>query len=365
MNRLLSVALALLATMGLWATPEWWKSDEAGFPIERLGAAPTNPPADFWWFKEDSVDGVMEKNLYQGSLEKKKILVSAAKTPGHRIERTWQGATLVDETEYGSSGEMLGESAYSPDTPGELLWTESYEYTKGKLTKVSRSDAEGKETGSRSYRYDPDGRLLSVELGGYYGQVDVGTLGHGGLPQAFWQDAPDGTMRIELFDRLGNVASVSFIKEEKAYALQRFVYDKEGRLLSDSLDNVDEGTSVLSTYGNDGRLAARVTKKGDATIESREYQWDKAGDLIVETRSLPLPIVRIDRSWDDKGELLHEERRENGELLLVVNYEPNSVRVEETWAHGQLVVRTRFENGIKVLEEFFKDGVVVRTRNYR
>lgn len=365
MKRLPAVALALLATLGLWASPEWWKSDEAGFPVERLGAAPANPPADYWWFEEDSADGVTEKNLYQGSQEKKKILDSAAPTPRHRIERTWQGSNLVDEAEYGSGGEMLRESAYSADTPGGLLWTESYEYTKGKLTRVSRVDAEGKETGSRSYRYDPEGRLLSVELDGYYGQVDVGTLGHGGLPQAFWQDAPDGTMRIEMFDRLGNVASVSFVKGAKAYAVQRFAYDKAGRLLSDSLSNTDEGTSVLSTYGNDGRLAARVMKKGDATIESREYQWDKAGNLIVETRSLPLPIVRIDRSWDEKGKLLREERRENGELLLVVNYEPNSVRVEETWAHGQLVVKTRFENGIKVLEEFFKDGVVVRTRNYR
>ncbi|MDA8410333.1 MAG: hypothetical protein M0001_08075 [Treponema sp.] len=361
----LAFIVLFVAASGLSASPSWWKSDEAGYPIERISRKPALSAGDSWWLEIEDEKGTLTKRLFRGAEEKKRTILLAAPTQGQRLEQTWHGKVMTDEIEFGITGQMLRESSYSEEKPAELLWSETYLYDKTRLAKVIRLDAGGNETGTRSYRYDPDGRLLSVELSGYYGNVDVGTLSRSSLPRAFWQEAQDGVMRIELFDLRGNVVSVRFVKADRIRAIQHFLYDARGQLLSDTLDDVAEGTKVVSTYGPDGKLATETSSKNGSTIDSRAYQWDKEGNLVVETRSYPLPVVKIDRTWDSNGKLLREERRENGDLVLLTSYEPDSVRLEETWSENQLVVRTRFENGIKVKEEFFKDGVVVRTRNYR
>jgi len=356
--------LALAAVLSAAAESAYWKSDQAGFPIEALAGPPVSPADDYWWLEVDKSDDKETRRLFRGEDERQRIVTGPASTPGHRLESTWHGKAKVDEIEYGADGEVLRESEWSESSQDKPLWTENYEYKNGRLDKVTRLDSAGAEIGGRDYRYDPLGRLLAVDLTGYFGSTDVGTVAGSGLPEALWSDREDGTMRIELFDGTRNVSKVRIVKGDKTLMEQSFAYDEKGSLVSDSVDDAVAGTNRLSIYGADGRVSKTTVTKDGAIVESHDYLWDSSGNLVEDTRSLPTPVLKIDRSYDSKGKLVKEERREDGVLVLVTSWESDSVRIEETWSGGQVVVRTRFENGMKVREDFLQDGTIVRSRVY-
>lgn len=362
---------ALLLALGLWlaatvpsaAETEYWSSDEAGFPIARLAARPSPPAAGSWWL-ELSREGEKEtRRIFQGLEERRRVEEVPGDLPGRRLERSWEGKTLLDEIEYGPSGETLRESSWSKEGGERPLWIETYEYAEGRLLRLLRRDASGLELGSIDYRYDPKGRLLSLSLVGYYGEAELGSVPGPGLPRALWSSEGEGSLRIELFDSRGALSSTRQLAGDKVLSSRRYLYDEKGRLLSDREEGA-EGITTLSTYGEEGRLASLVKMKGEEELERHAYLWDDKGRLLSDIRSLPLPELRIDNSWDAQGSLLKVERRIGGELVLVTSYGPGDVRVEETWAGGQAVVRTRYEGGIKVREDFLKDGQVLRTRSY-
>lgn len=359
----LSLVLLLLAT-ALFAASEFWTSDEAGFPIARLATRPLRPGDDFYWLEIDRSGKGETRRLYRGAEEKQRIEIVSGGPVGGRIERTWKNQALVDEIEYGKAGETMRETAWSASEPDKPLWVETYSYEEGRLSKVSRAGSDESETGSRSYGYDPDGRLLSVELSGYYGSSAIGSLSGSALPRALWSAGDDATMRIELFDARGNLSSERLVNDGAILVLQSFNYDGSGLLLSSSTKDSRDGSLVNSTYDKTGHLASTTKEKEGRLIESRLFSWDEAGNLVLETRSFPLPILTISRSWDSKGSLVKEERREDGELVLVTSWEADDVRTEESWSHGQAVVRARYVGGIKVREDFLENGVVVRTRSY-
>lgn len=361
----LSLVLLLLLAVGLFSAPEYWSSDEAAFPIERLASRPAHPASDYYWLEIDRSGKGETRRLYLGGEEKRRVEVLPGQPGGGRIERTWESDILVDEIEYGKAGEILRESSWSASEPDKPLWVETYSYENGRLSKVSRSGPEESGNGSRSYTYDPDGHLLSVELAGYYGASDIGSLPGLSLPRALWSERDDSTMRIELFDPRGNVSSARLVKDGAILVLESFSYDGNGHLVSSRTKDSRDGSQIDSTYDKAGRLASTTTTDKTGRLgEKRLFSWDDSGNLILETRSFPPPVLTISRSWDSKGHLVKEERSEDGELVLVTTWEAGEVRIEESWYHGQAVVRTRYEGGIKVREDFLENGLVVRTRSF-
>lgn len=359
----------LLLGLGLtaWfvaASPRYWKSDEAGFPVEALSAAPKDPPPELWWLEiDDSAQGVT-KRIFRGSEEKSRIVTRPGLAPSVRVEETWHGEALVDRIDYDALGRMIAETAFSDDRSARILWVEDYVYSDGLLSLVTRRTDDGATLGTIGYRYDPRGRLLSIELSGYYGSDEIGSLEGPRLPLGQWSETSSGTMRIERFDGSGNVSSVIVFKNGETVLSSSFSYEK-GALVSEIDRSPKDGRTTRSDFGTDGRVSAKKVLDGQKLLESHRYVWDGAGNLLSETRLFPEPETKIDRSWDPKGNLIKEEHSENGNLVLVITWEPGDVRIEETWAGGQAVVRTRYVAGIKVREDFLSNGAVVRTKEYQ
>ena len=95
---------------------------------------------------------------------------------------------------------------------------------------------------------------------------------------------------------------------DSIYYTEHFVYDADGRMISQSQKNVSEMTTVREdyTYDENGNLSSKVYIAPDGSVYHRyEYAYDKNGNLICETYENFLGESKtIDYTYDTDGRLL-------------------------------------------------------------
>ena len=91
---------------------------------------------------------------------------------------------IREERSYDLSSALLQERLFGADSlPVE---TRTYLREGGRLVKIEAKDASGNAVGTRSYRYDSEGRLLGVSSEGSLGTGSAGMIARSGMPQGAW-----------------------------------------------------------------------------------------------------------------------------------------------------------------------------------
>ncbi|MEI6389053.1 MAG: hypothetical protein WCQ50_20800, partial [Spirochaetota bacterium] len=265
-----AAALALaLCLPGVAASGEfsWFRSDAAGFAIERMPdpESPKAKPLPEYWLSIETRGDSEFRNLYHaGSLVERREK-ALDKTGGGRSERVYRNGNLVSEITYGTKQEMLEEKVWAlVDGAIALSWRETCGYVSGKLVTIERFGGEGTSLGSRKYRYDPKGRLVSVELSGWYGETSDGAIPGATVPRLAWNRSKGSSiLRVERFDAAGRIATVRRADAKKDLSVIRYAYTGTGVLASSTEEDLETGLKTLTTFGPGGFASAiELSKKG-------------------------------------------------------------------------------------------------------
>ena len=115
-------------------------------------------------------------------------------------------------------------------------------------------------------------------------------------------------VRTYTYDEHSLLEQIVVSAPDSIYYTEHFVYDADGRMISQSQKNVFEMTTVKEdyTYDENGNLSSMVSIASDGSVHHRyEYTYDKNGNLICETYENILGESKtVDYTYDTDGRLL-------------------------------------------------------------
>lgn len=272
----------------------------------------------------------------------------------------YRDGRLAEAISYGADGALLKETFF--DSSSLPVRTRDYIRRDGRLERVQYEDADGASGGSLSYRYDREGRLLGVDSEGDLGAGSAGLISSAAMPEASWVSGESTT--VLGYDDSARAATIQTMKDGAVVSVERRSYGENGILASVRTEDEATGAATELSYDAHGRIALRTQETAKGQKSRTEYRYDDSGKLVQELfvggghRSTRTLFYAAD------GRLSKEETRRDGELVLVVEHIENG-RVDELYDGGRLFVKATFIGGRKVKDEFYADGVLSRTKEYR
>ena len=286
-------------------------------------------------------------------------------------ELVYRGNALSEERIFDGLGALLEERLFGSDSLPEE--TRTYLRAGGRVIKIEAKDASGDPVGSRTYRYDREGRLLGVSSEGSLGEGSAGMIARAGMPQGAWVSSVEASAKASSdsvnstvvlgYDDQGRADFIQTMQNGTVASIEKRVYGDGGTLDSVLTEDRSTGQTSELSYDEKGRLSTRVDSPAKGAKQRFEYFYDDAGRLIEE-QSFKLGH-RSSRalSYGPDGKLSREERRKDGEIILAQTFIENG-RIEELYEDGAIFVRATYIGGRKTKDEFFSEGVLVRTREY-
>ena len=275
-------------------------------------------------------------------------------------ELIYRDGVLVEELLYGFDSALLEDSFFSSGKLEERL---TYQRTEGSLTRVEARDGRGALTGTLRYAYDPSGNLLNVIGDGSFGSAAAGVLGTDVPPMAAWTSAGD-QVRAVRYDGEGRPIFTATTKGSAVVETRSDSYGSGPLPTRSVLSETSSGQTRTTDYDEEGRARLLVVSKDSNELSRTEYRYDDSGRLVEERTRTGLDLSSRLLVYDAAGALAREEYRDNGVVNKVV-LQPGLDRVEELYDDGVMFVRVSFSGGRPVKEEFFADGVLAWTREYR
>jgi len=277
-----------------------------------------------------------------------------------RIEEEMREGRLEARRIYDAAGALSEESFYGPEGLAE---TRSYIRSRGRLERIEARDPAGLLVGEMAYRYDGSGRLIGLACSGSFGQGKAGMLASGPAPSATWV-AESPKLSIQLLDEAARPLRIEELAEGKASSRREYSYGEGPFPQRSREEELGSGLLVLSDFDQAGRILRRVESRGGADELRVEYRYDEAGRLVEERSRGGLGLVLRLLSYGESGELVRAETRIGGVVSESVAYE-GETKIVESYHEGELFVRASYAGGRKLREEFFEEGVPVRSKEYR
>ena len=332
----------------------WYDSDSSGMKYNTS----EGPNEAGWSLLQYVKESTEHTEIYENGLPIKSW-ARTYDTQG-RLEREalTQDGMIREELLYDKDGFPSLERRYNENGAVEDT---KYTYASGRLVSKTVS-LDGLTVKVISYLYAPDGRLASAREspGGYFATSSTMR----GISYS-WKMS-DGFVELSGYDSSGRLVSVSLYSgsELKRHEVRTWNNGLIERVL------LTEGTGVITE--------TEYETQGAATGKPRLIQTGLKGDLKTTERRLYDDEGRVAKlelisgqsessteyEYDQDGNLLLQNMSQNGILVSVTRYVSTTSRIEESYENGVMFARVNFEDGRKVLEEIFKDGLVVRSRSF-
>jgi len=278
-------------------------------------------------------------------------------------ELIYRNDALAEERVYDNKGAILEERTFDLSSlPAE---TRTYIRENGRIVKVEAKDASGSPSGSMTYRYDRDGRLLGLSSEGSLGTGFAGMIAARGVPQGEWVAGKVAGIRTTVlgYDGKGRAAFVQTIQDGKVLSIEKRSYGEDGSLAAVRNDDTVSGLSSETVYDSKGLISTRTTTPVKGPQVRTEYRYDGSGRLSEELSYQGGHKTARALGYAEDGSLAREETRRDGELLLTIDYIENG-RIEELYEDGRVFVKATYVGGRKIKDDFFSAGEIVRSRVY-
>jgi YD repeat-containing protein len=277
-----------------------------------------------------------------------------------RFEIERRGDAIMARRAFDGGGALVEESYYGND--GILSEKRTYIRLMGRLSRVEVSDADGKLRGIIEYRYDGNGRLISVSPSGSLGSGPAGMIASGAAPSGSWMTS-GAAIVVQRFDERGRPVRVETVAKGNTIATASYVYG-EGRFPERSLEeDLAKDALTVSDFDNQGRILKRIKSSKGVERSRSEFRYDEAGKLVEERSRISGSLLVRNLEYDGSGALVREVKRIDGVISETTEHREGSTIVER-YHEGQLFVRSYFSNGRKVRDEFYDDGTILRSREY-
>ena len=221
---------------------------------------------------------------------------------------------------------------------------------------------DGVETGSKIYLYFLDGRLAGVREQVANQTLSVGMERPRTGQTSSWTSTPEGLI-LTFYNNTGRlVRSIKYRGAVLVSTEERIWLD--GKLMSISTEQHEDGTRVVLSYDEAGRLESKLESKDAEPIALHEFRYDQEDRLVFESLETSERLETLEYEYDADGSLLTESRILNGLLSLSRTYTDPDEMLEEYYDKGKLFARVWYKGGQKVRETIVSDGKTVRDRNF-
>lgn len=332
----------------------WYASDSLGMAYESVSG-----PKDSAWSLEIAGRGASRRSTLYKDLVAVRTTVREYGSSGNlQREAVEEKGILSEESTFDADGRPLLARRFLADGVVEET---GYGYIDGKLL-VKETSRGGKVLETVRYVYSPDGRLVSAKAsnGAFYGS---GKTVDG--VASMWRMGPDG-LELRGYDASGRLASVRVY--DGVVLKRRETRIWAGNALERSSIVTSDGTTTVTAFEVSGAAAGSIltlTVERAGLVESRERRaYDDAGRLKRVESEIGGKRASTEYAYDDQGVLAMEKRLLERDQALVIHYVSKTEIVEENYRGDVLFARVSYQDGRRVKEELFKDGVIVRTRTF-
>mgnify|MGYP004703342183 CR=1 FL=1 len=265
---------------------------------------------------------------------------------------------MIEERVFSTGQHLELERQFLPDGSVE----ETRYIRDGNRLMASTQFKDGNEIGSRVYLYYPDGRLAGVrELAGGR-HIPSGTERPKSGKTTSWTSGPEGLI-LSFYDDTGRLAGNRNYRGAVLVSSEERIW-RDDTLISLRIEWHETGTYTVSNYDQAGRLESRMDSRGKEIISFHEYVYDSDGRLVSEKRETPDKLETIEYVYGLGEKVLSEIRMVNGLRTFSRVYTELDEMLEEYYDKGRLFSRVLYKNGKKVLETIFSNGKPVRERKF-
>lgn len=382
----IAAAVAVFLSVGMAVAsdtpPGRYRSNEIGMAIESIREG---EDSEYILEVRDHRDGIERVLLHEDEVQTR-ILTEYER--GRAVSETeWSEDRRIAEREFDREGRLIEEARLED---GQVRRRSSFEYADGRLAVRVDTDSQGAELAREEYSYRQDGFLRRVERrfeGGGRGRSEF--LYSGGALVEEWHERGEAEILVR-YDAYGRLELTEERDGGEVLAIERRYYDEDGESADSDEDRdpeVDGGAGSPDRTEPVGAEPVRVeverpseqtrtvTEYDDGGRRIGERRWE-SGELIVERSfeyaagELSREVVERDGSveerlyeYNDDGDLVEEERLVENVRSRRIRYQDEG-RVEERYEDGELALIIEYHEERRVREQVVRDGEVVREREF-
>jgi YD repeat-containing protein len=284
--------------------------------------------------------------------------------------RTLDSSGQVSREAVEEDGRILEERLFSP---GQQLDLERFFLSNGSIEEIryvrdgrriisSTQFKDGSEASTRYYLYYPDGSLAGVREQTTSRLMSTGMERPRSGQTSSWVGTPEGLI-LSVYDNSGRLVQSRNYKGAVLVSTEERTW-RDGKLVSISTEKHEDGTRVVLSYDEAGRVGSRIESRGTEILAFFEFEYDQNDRLVRENRETAGKIETLEYVYNSEGRLLSETIALNGLLTLSRTYSDPDEMIEEYYDKGRMFARVLYKGGRKVKETILSDGKPVRERNF-
>jgi YD repeat-containing protein len=326
---------------------EYFRSNELGMTLEKIVPFMINDYPYVLVVKKEGES--VQKILYLDSVEDKKWQIEYM--PEGKRELYFERGDLMTSTLFTDEGLIRSVDFYSGE---EVTERYIYQYSGNSLQAIVVTDSEGSEISKHEYVQDRKGRLrrfvkIYPDKEAY---ISAYTFGEDYISQEWHGTLDEGDM-------------FRFNTRQKTVAIESWqgstIIDSEEYFYSDGnlalTVQIDMLTGILTRtwfdeQGEKNRLLREINK---SLIEEIQYEYDEAGNLVLQHRRTPGLKEKWEYLYDPEGERSVEYYYKKDQLISKIEYVHENEYIEFLYRGGTPFVKNLYRDDQKVEETLLID----------
>jgi antitoxin component YwqK of YwqJK toxin-antitoxin module len=302
------------------------------------------------------------RRLYENGKEVSRWEITYGDDGAKKEEREFTGGVISARRVYGKAGEIALEETYAD---GKIQSTASFLHVNSRLSSVKVTAPDGRLIYTQRYFLSDDGGLRRVERANADGSTSSSIYFAGGEGVREERDSSAGMTYVTRYDERGRTVGKEKWLGEEIQLQELFVYRADSNLLATSMETLYvDGTRIERGYDENGRLLSVTENLGQTVVSQTDYIWDDEGHNTVTRRRSAEGIEEWHNSYGADGTLAKEEYFKRGALEKAVIYTSKDERYEELYRDGEMFLRAFYKGDVKVKEQVYEKGDLVRERTF-
>lgn len=338
-----------------------YRSNEVGMTLEPV--APFMRDSSRWILAVDRKDPDEVRRLFDNGKEVRKWVTSGTAKGGMREEREYAGAVLSARRIFDATGNLLQEETYDA---GSLAQKTLFTYSGNQLTRMRNLAPDGSLLTSERYVYATNGALREVRRTAADGDTRFSSYvsGRSGLSEE--RNSVGDVLSVQRYDTQGRLVSREQRQGDEILVREDFLFRPDSGVLLSSQETVPVGKKVTDRrYDEAGRLVSETTAEKGTVVEEILTTRDEKGGVTARTRRTPAGLETWRYVLDDAGKVTRESHFRRGSLVQVTVYGAGKERTEEFYKDEEMVLKAWFDGDVRLREEVYSGGTLVRERKYQ
>ncbi len=337
----------------------YFLSNESGMQLRQIAASERATHA---YYLEVNTEGLEQKRiLFENGVETRRNEISFYENRLPKSEKEIEGGKLKTVTSYDRSRRVEEERVFAD---GEPVYRTLYDYpaNQGRYASVTYAKDET-ELYREEFLLGNSGELRQIKKTWPDGQYQVTSFVYASSKIRKELQSADDEMTIGHYNSYGQLRYLEVWRGQTLVRSSVNTFDESGRRieLSDTDDKIARRL-VKEVYDKDGRLTSVAVEQEKKVIEELAYAYDDSGKRIRTTRKSDAGLEEWIFGYTDEGEIASEDYYVKGRIEKKTSYKDGSIAEERVYEGGKLIVVAYYDKQKKIKEEFYENGILVRTR---